>query len=147
MTRNRLADSPNEGLRSQQAGSSSLYNAVDNTFRIIQPGKCRWWQRAGSSSSSFTQSITRTPHFGHGLSDVTITLGIKHFIECTCSNLPNTTTVNKISVLNLGHKGSCSVSNYLSLFPYSTATIQDNITKLRSRLSIATSPFLLCQLK
>lgn len=91
-TRNRLADSLNEGLRSQQTGSSSLCNTVVNTFCIIQSGRCRWWQRTGSSSSPFTQSITKTPHFGHYLCDVAITLGIKYFLECTCSSLPHTTT-------------------------------------------------------
>lgn len=40
---------------------------------------------------------------------MTVVIGIKYFLEYICSHLPCTTTVKKISVLNLGVKVPCPV--------------------------------------
>lgn len=81
MTRNRLADTLNEGLRAEQTDSSSLYATVVNTLCMIQSGRQRQRARGkevtpkekeaihkqerelrlpAPSSSPVTQLITRT---------------------------------------------------------------------------------------
>jgi len=77
------------------------------------------------SPSPVTQLITRTPCLGLFLPNVTIAIGIEYFLECTCSDSHRTTTVKKISVLNLERNGPRPVSSHPRLLPYSTETIQD----------------------
>lgn len=146
MTRNRLADALKEGLQAEQTDSSSLYDTLVNKLFIIQPGRQRQApggkeshsKRKRRNSQTREEAETSSPstiscytaHNQNTLHNVTIAIGIKYCLECTCSDLPCVTTVKKISVLNLGGKGPHPILSHTRLLLYSTETIQDNTSKL-----------------